>query len=439
MLAVSQADATKLAFIEGLGKANDNSVVMWVAVRPPDGQAVEMDVTLENIDSMLGGGGIRPNELKEKYGNFITARIQAEIAADTARNAAASGTVAPTDSTGDDTAANEADPMSESSPIKIFITGACAGLAEVRQALAVPPRHRDRRHRGRAREGPGEAGRHRRAGRPPRLRRAATACRPPTSTPSARPPPRRSCSSRAATPPACCTRRSAAGVADVVLLPQLTDALVFTIRRRTQLVHQRGGSARWRSLRPSTASGKIITIFSPKGGVGKTVLACGLAHPARPASCERRALLLDLDLQFGDAAIMMGIEPEKTIYDLVMTTGELDTEKLAGYVTHHPSGVDLVPAPVRPEDAELVAEDRVARLLDVAKESYDAIVVDTPAFFQATTLATARPHRAPAARVLAGHPHGQERQAHAADAQPAALPQGPHPPRAQPRRAARAS
>ena len=85
---------------------------------------------------------------------------------------------------------------------------------------------------------------------------------------------------------------------------------------------------------------------------------------------------------------MMGIEPEKTIYDLVMTTGELDTEKLAGYVTTHPSGVDLVPAPVRPEDAELVAEERVARLLDVAKESYDAIVVDTPAFFQATTLAT---------------------------------------------------
>ncbi len=85
---------------------------------------------------------------------------------------------------------------------------------------------------------------------------------------------------------------------------------------------------------------------------------------------------------------MMGVEPEKTIYDLVMTTGELDPEKLAGYVISHHSGVDVVPAPVRPEDAELVAEDRVGRLLDVAKETYDAIVVDTPAFFQATTLAT---------------------------------------------------
>jgi pilus assembly protein CpaE len=71
-----------------------------------------------------------------------------------------------------------------------------------------------------------------------------------------------------------------------------------------------------------------------------------------------------------------------------MTSGELDAEKLASSVISHPSGVDVVPAPVRPEDAELVAEDRVGRLLDVARECYDAVIVDTPAFFQATTLAT---------------------------------------------------
>jgi pilus assembly protein CpaE len=141
------------------------------------------------------------------------------------------------------------------------------------------------------------------------------------------------------------------------------------------------------TLRTSTAEGRVVTVFSPKGGVGKTVIATSLATQiARKAG--RRVLCVDLDLQFGDAAIMMGVEPEKTIYDLVMTTGELDPEKLAGYVISHNSGVDVVPAPVRPEDAELVAEDRVGRLLDVAKETYDAIVVDTPAFFQATTLAT---------------------------------------------------
>ena len=141
------------------------------------------------------------------------------------------------------------------------------------------------------------------------------------------------------------------------------------------------------ALRTSTSEGKVLTVFSPKGGVGKSVIATSLATQIA-RRCGRRVLLVDLDLQFGDVAIMMGVEPERTIYDLVMTTGELDPEKLAGYVIPHASGVDVVPAPVRPEDAELVAEDRVGRLLDVAKETYDAIVVDTPAHFQATTLAT---------------------------------------------------
>jgi pilus assembly protein CpaE len=71
-----------------------------------------------------------------------------------------------------------------------------------------------------------------------------------------------------------------------------------------------------------------------------------------------------------------------------MTSGDLDPDKLAGYVAVHPSGVHVVPAPVRPEDAELVAEDRVAHLLEIAKEAYDVVVVDTAAHFHASTLAT---------------------------------------------------
>ena len=103
---------------------------------------------------------------------------------------------------------------------------------------------------------------------------------------------------------------------------------------------------------------------------------------------ERRTLLLDLDLQFGDVAIMMGIEPDKTIYDLVMARRELDTEALAGYVTAHQSGVHVLPAPLRPEDAELVTEERLGHLFAVAKESYDVVVVDTPPFFHGPVLST---------------------------------------------------
>ena len=128
-------------------------------------------------------------------------------------------------------------------------------------------------------------------------------------------------------------------------------------------------------------------MFSPKGGTGKTVIATNLAA-ALAKDDERRTLLLDLDLQFGDAAIMLGIEPEKTIYDLVIAPGELDPDKLAGYTTTHKSGLDVLPAPLRPEDAELVTEAKLGRLLEVARVCYDVIVVDTSPFFHGPMLAT---------------------------------------------------
>jgi len=172
-----------------------------------------------------------------------------------------------------------------------------------------------------------------------------------------------------------------AGVADVLLLPQLVENVVFAIRKATHSGRRHseaGGGGR---------HGKIVTVFSPKGGTGKTVTATNLATAA--AKFEgRKALLLDLDLQFGDAAIMMGVEPDKTIYDLVVAPGELDSEKLAGYTTKHPCGLFVLPAPLRPEDAELVTEAKLGRLLEVARESFDVIVVDTSPFFHGPMLAT---------------------------------------------------
>jgi len=158
------------------------------------------------------------------------------------------------------------------------------------------------------------------------------------------------------------------------------ENVVFAIRKATHSGrrHAEAGGGR---------QGKIVTVFSPKGGTGKTVTAVNLATAA--AKFEgRKALLLDLDLQFGDAAIMMGVEPDKTIYDLVVAPGELDSEKLAGYITKHPCGISVLPAPLRPEDAELVTEAKLGRLLEVARESFDVIVVDTSPFFHGPMLAT---------------------------------------------------
>jgi pilus assembly protein CpaE len=171
-----------------------------------------------------------------------------------------------------------------------------------------------------------------------------------------------------------------ADVSDVLLLPQLVENVVFAIRKAAHSGRRAAGGL-------GAAHGRIVTVFSPKGGTGKTSIATNLG--AALAKQEgKRTLLLDLDLQFGDAAIMLGLEPDKTIYDLVVAPGELDSEKLVGYTTKHASGLDVLPAPLRPEDAELVTEAKLQRLLEVARSSYEAIVVDTSPFFHGPMLAT---------------------------------------------------
>jgi pilus assembly protein CpaE len=270
------------------------------------------------------------------------------------------------------------------SPIKVFITGAANGLAEVREGLADHPEV----------ELVGTAADPAKAG--PKLAEsgAQVILHGTTATDHVPTAEIESIRSVTASPIVLVTSASAnallsealsAGIFDVVLLPQLTDGIVFTIKKANSLAAGRatGGTAKT----SAAIEGRVVTFFSPKGGAGKTVLACNLATTVA-RSHQRKTLLLDLDLQFGDAAIMMGIEPEKTIYDLVMARRELDSDALAGYVTAHSSGVHVLPAPLRPEDAELVTEERLGHLFSVAKESYDVIVVDTPPFFHGPVLST---------------------------------------------------
>jgi pilus assembly protein CpaE len=274
--------------------------------------------------------------------------------------------------------------MTNQSPIKVFITGAANGLAEVREGLADHP---DVELVGTAAD-PVKAGAKLAESSAQVILHGTTATEHvPTAEVEA-------IRSVTAAPIVLVTSASAntllsealqAGIHDVVLLPQLTDGIVFTIKKAQSLAAGRAVGATGKVS--AHAEGKVVTLFSPKGGAGKTALACNLAV-LFARKHERRTLLLDLDLQFGDVAIMMGIEPDKTIYDLVMARRELDSDALAGYVTAHQSGVHVLPAPLRPEDAELVTEERLGHLFAVAKESYDVVVVDTPPFFHGPVLST---------------------------------------------------
>jgi pilus assembly protein CpaE len=271
--------------------------------------------------------------------------------------------------------------------IRIFISGSCAGLAEVRQALSS---HAAIKVVGTAVDAPSAGDRLREEQVDVLLHGSSRGDRLPTQD-------IHTLQSASAAPivivtsgctPEFLQEALAHGVQDVIVLPQLTESLVFTLRRAHVLNNNapRNTQAQSPTLHRAGGEGRVVTVFSPKGGVGKSTLSTGLAG-AYCGGMKLRTLLIDLDLQFGDVGIMMGIDPTQTIVDLVTTTGELDPDKLGGYVVHHSSGIDILAAPLRPEDAELVTEDRIGQLVDVAKAAYDVVVLDTPPHFDATTLA----------------------------------------------------
>lgn len=162
------------------------------------------------------------------------------------------------------------------------------------------------------------------------------------------------------------------GVREVVQSDDQT-ALADAVRRSRDLTAAFVGS----SSAGLGREGKIVTVFSAKGGVGKTTMATNVATYL--ASTGSSTLLIDLDLMFGDVAICLQITPQSSIQDLVAMTGHLDVQGLSSVVsTHHGSGLDIVAAPADPGDAERIPVATVAELLRVARAHYAYVIVDTP-------------------------------------------------------------
>ncbi|GAB4253669.1 MAG: response regulator [Thermoleophilia bacterium] len=134
---------------------------------------------------------------------------------------------------------------------------------------------------------------------------------------------------------------------------------------------------------PERARG--IAVFSTKGGTGKTFIATNVA--AGLAQTGKRVALVDLDLQFGDAAIALGLVPERTMYDLVQTYTELDEQLMSEFMLAHPSGLQLLPAPLFPDQAEEITPDDVRRVLETVGPAYDYVVIDSPPLFEERVLA----------------------------------------------------
>ena len=190
-----------------------------------------------------------------------------------------------------------------------------------------------------------------------------------------------------------------AGVADVVDLrdvPGLQSALERSARLAAAFRDQADRPAdSARQTRPAppeelpppvAAPGRVITVFSAKGGCGKTTLATNLAAVLADRG-RRTVCIVDLDLAFGDVAIAMQLFPAHTIADAVRLNGAIDSAAVAAMLTHHSAGLSAIVAPTDPSAAETIQPMLISHLLGVLRNDFDFVVIDTPPTFDDQVLA----------------------------------------------------
>jgi pilus assembly protein CpaE len=176
------------------------------------------------------------------------------------------------------------------------------------------------------------------------------------------------------------TRRIfAAGADDVVMLPVTSEEVLFALQKA---LARKAGTAEGGSF----ARAPLICVLGPKGGTGKTLTSTSLSVAL--AEYGKTVALVDLDLQFGDVGLCMGLTPEQTIFDLVRTGGSLDEEKLDGFLMRHSSGVKVLIAPSRPDHAAVVSVDFLRDVYGTLRSMFDYVVVDTPPGFTPEVIAT---------------------------------------------------
>jgi pilus assembly protein CpaE len=169
-----------------------------------------------------------------------------------------------------------------------------------------------------------------------------------------------------------------AGVRDVVTVDD-TAAIEAAIERAYELYLALRGPG------GAIHSGRVVTIFSPKGGVGKTTMAVNLAL-ALADKGARKVCLVDLDLAFGDVAITLQLFPTHTIEHAIGSEDSLDASLLESLVTRHPDSLMVLAAPSHPDVRDRVSATLVSRTLRELRELFDFVVVDTAPAFDEQTL-----------------------------------------------------
>ena len=183
------------------------------------------------------------------------------------------------------------------------------------------------------------------------------------------------------------------GARDAVQIDATGEALAQAVARVGELIQTpiradraprcpRSGCS---GLMPRTSPGRVIVVFSAKGGVGKSTIATNVAA-AMARSLDDTVSLMDSDMQFGDISVMLGIPPDHTVVDAAASIHYADPELMRNLVSRHESGLMVLPAPSEPTMSAGVAPDEMVAVCQGLQAISGFVVVDTPTTFDDTTL-----------------------------------------------------
>ncbi|MFA6449611.1 MAG: AAA family ATPase [bacterium] len=178
-----------------------------------------------------------------------------------------------------------------------------------------------------------------------------------------------------------------AGAKDYLVRPFTSSDLSEVFKRAADVQKLPAGAS---DVNPAPDAGdakesKIFTFFATKGGVGKSALASNFALALSQLDKSKKVCLLDLDLQFGDLALILNVKPRATISDLI-SAGGAEGDDILSYLSSFNENLSLLSAPARPEEAELIGAETVGKIIDAISRRFDYLVIDTAASFHDISL-----------------------------------------------------
>lgn len=180
-----------------------------------------------------------------------------------------------------------------------------------------------------------------------------------------------------------------AGVRDVLSAPIVRDEVIATVDRIGESLASSApvpaAPASPRAATDPSELGRVLAVFSTKGGSGKSVTATNVGV-VMAQHTDRPVVLIDGHLQFGDVAVMLKLQPEHTVVDAIDHLEHGDAAVIRDLLTEHESGLLVLPAPVEPMFADQVTGEQMARLIEVVRTLAGHVIVDLPAVFSDVVL-----------------------------------------------------